>query len=173
MNRPPVPLAALAATLFFSLVGILAGSGLAAAHGNPEITVTPSPAVAGGNITIDGMGFDENEDVSLVLEGVSGEIALGMVTTDAEGNLHAEGTLPHSAGPGSYRVRASSSDATAIADLEITTGVGAPAATPAHETSIGFHRAGSTTEVIALSAILAVFAVFGLGLVLWRERPAL
>ncbi len=171
MNRPPVPLAALAATLVFSLVGILAGSGLAAAHGNPEITVTPSSAVTGGKITIDGMGFEENEDVSLILEGVSGEVALGIATTDADGNLHAEGTLPDSAGPGSYRVRANSSDATAIADLEITGG--APAARPAHETSIGFHRAGSTTEVVALSAILAVFAVVGLGLVLWRQRPAL
>ncbi len=172
MNSWPIAVAALAAALFFSLARILAGSGLADAHGNPEISVTPSPAVAGGKITIDGKEFEENEDVSLVLEGVSGDIALGIVTTDAEGMFHVEATLPDSAGAGSYRVRADSSDATAIADIEISAGAAAPSARPAHETSIGFHKGGPAGEVIAVSVVLAVLAIAGLALVVWRERPA-
>ncbi len=171
MNRLPARLPALAAALLSFLAVILAGSGLAAAHGNPAITIAPNPAPAGSTVTIGGKEFEEKEEISLVLEGVSGEVALGMATTDAEGSFHTEVTLPDSAGPGSYRIRAESSDATAIADFRIIPGAGGPQTNLEHETSIGFHREGPAGEVIALSIVLAVFAAVGAGLLLLRERP--
>lgn len=161
---------ALAAALFASVAAILAFTGLAAAHGNPEITASPNPATAGSVITVEGTDFEEEEELSLVLEGISGDLALGMAMTDAEGNFHIEVALPDSAGPGSYRIRAESSDATAIFEFRIITAADGAPASEEHEASIGFHRGGPATEVIALSVVLAVFAAAGAGLLFLRER---
>ena len=166
-NRLLLALALLTATA----AALVARSGLADAHGNPEITVTPNPAAAGSTITIEGKEFEEDEEVSLVLEGISGEVSLGMAITDAQGNFHTEVTLPDSVGPGSYRARAQGTDATALTDLRITPTAGGPQPAAEHETSIGFHREGPASEVIAFSALLAVFAILGFALLIWRERP--
>ncbi len=171
MKRPNVLLPALAAALLYLLAGTIAAGAPAAAHGNPQIAVTPNPASAASTVTIKGTEFDENEEVSLVLEGVSGDVALGTARTDAEGSFHVEVALPGTAGAGSYRIRAESSDASAIADFRITVGAGG-AQSAEHGTAIGFHAGGPTREVIGLSAALAVLAILGFGLLLWRERPA-
>ena len=170
MNRLSVSLP-LAAALCSLLAAALATSGAALAHGNPQITVSPNPAAAGSKITVKGTGFDENEGISLVLEGVTGEAILGEALTDDNGDFHFETDLPTSAGAGPYRVRAESSDATALADLSVTAGAGAAQPPAAHEKSVGFHNTGSTSEVIIVSIMLAILAVAGLGLLFWRERP--
>ena len=153
-------------------VALLAFSaGAAEAHGNPEITVSPNPAPAGATVTIEGVEFEENDEISLTLEGVSGSLSLGMAMADAEGSFHVEITLPDAAGPGAYQIRAEGSDATALADLRITAATtGGPQAPIEHETAIGFHQGGPAAEVIALSAVLAAFALAGLALLLVRER---
>ncbi len=172
MNRLTVRVLTLAAVLCLLLAPGLLAAASAMAHGNPEITVAPNPATAGGKITVDGMEFDATEEISLVLEGVSGEAVLGTAMTDDKGTFHFEIQLPNSAGEGSYRVRAQSSDATALADLRIAPGAGGVEAPAAHEKAIGFHGVGSTSEVIALSAILAVFAIVGAGLLFVREKAS-
>ncbi len=173
MKRLPVRLFALAA-MYSLLASMIAAAGAAVAHGNPQITVSPNPVAAGGKVTIEGLDFDQNEDISLVLEGVSGETVLGAgtVMTDDKGDFHLETDLPASAGAGSYRVRAQSSDATAFFDLKITADAGAVSAPASHRPSVGFHRVGSTSEIVALSAVLALLAIAGAGLLLSKERAS-
>lgn len=172
MNRLTVRALTLAAVLCSLLAPGLLAAASAMAHGNAEITVAPNPAAAGGKITVEGMKFDANEEISLVLEGVSGEAVLGTAMTDDKGDFHFQTDLPASAGEGSYRVRAQSSDATALADLRITPGAAGAEAPVAHEKSIGFHGVGSTSEVIAFSAILAVFTIVGAGLLFLKEKAS-
>jgi hypothetical protein len=149
---------------------VAAGSSVASAHGNPEIVITPNPAAAGAAVEIEGEGFDEDVEVSLTLEGVSGDIALGMAVTDAEGTFQLEVTLPDAAAPASYRIRAEGGDASGLADFRISQGAGGSQAAAEHEASIGFHREASTGLVIGLAAVAAILAVAGLALLLVRER---
>lgn len=153
-----------------SFLVTLAATGSATAHGDAQIAVSPNPAAAGSKITVEGSDFDENEEVSLVLEAVTGEAVLGKIMTDEKGDFHFETDLPASAAAGSYRVRAESSDVTAFADLSVTAAGGAVRSSAVHGEPIGFHEAGSTSEVIVLSIVLASLAVVGLGLLFWRER---
>ena len=161
-------------TLLAMTVAVVAlvavGSGLASAHGNPEIIITPNPAAAGATIEIEGEGFEEDEVVSLTLEGISGDIALGTAATDAEGNFQLNVTLPDAATPGSYRIRAQGADASALADFRISQGAGGSQTAAEHEASIGFHREASTGLVVGLVALAAALAVAGLALLLVREK---
>ena len=169
-SRWTTPLSALAVAAV-AVGGFFLG-GPASAHGNPEIVVTPNPAPGGTLITIEGEEFEENVEVSLSLEGVSGSIALGMAMTDAEGRFHQEVALPNSATPGSYQLRAEGGDDSAVVEFRISAGAGAEQPVAEHETSIGFHRGGPVNEVIGLAALTAVLAVAGAGLLLVRERRA-
>ncbi len=152
------------------VVLIAIGSSVASAHGNPELIITPNPAAGGATIEIAGEGFEEDEEVSLTLEGVSGDIALGMAATDAEGNFQLNLTLPDAATPGSYRIRAQGADASALADFRISQTDAGPQPAAEHEASIGFHREGSTGLVVGLVALAAALAVAGVALLLVREK---
>lgn len=165
---------AAAALASAALVVVAYGADTARAQGNPEINVEPNPAEVEGEVTIDGEGFEEDEEVSLVLQGVLGERSLGAAITDSEGVFSVTVTLPDTAGPGSYRIRAVGSDDVAIADLRIRTPEGAPAPPAAHETSVDFHRAGPTAEIAGLAVLAAALALSGVVLVLLpvRERRA-
>ena len=155
-----------------AVVGLMAANGrLVRTHGNPEIVVTPSPAPSGARITIEGEEFEEDDEISLTLEGIGGDIALGMATTDAEGAFHIEARLPDAAAPGSYRIRAEGSDASAVLEFRIS-GAGRSPIDAEHERSLGFHREGPASEVIGLAALTAVLAVAGVALLLVRERPS-
>ena len=169
MNERKYHVSTLLATV--AVVALIAvGSSAASAHGNPEIVITPNPAAASASIAIEGEGFEEDEEVSLTLEGVSGDIALGTATTDAAGGFHVEVTLPDAATPASYRIRAEGGDASALADFRITQGTGGSQPAAEHEGSIGFHREQSTAQVIGLVALAAALAVAGLALLLVREE---
>ncbi len=147
-------------------------SGLASAHGNPEIIITPNPAAAGATIEIEGEGFEEDAEVSLTLEGISSDIALGVATTDADGNFQFDVTLPDAATSGSYRIRARGGDASALLDFRISqTGAGQQPAAE-HEGSIGFHREESVGLLIGLTGLAAVVAVAGVALLLVRDRKS-
>lgn len=154
-----------------AVVALIAiGSSVASAHGNPELIITPNPAAAGATIEIEGEGFEEDEEVSLTLEGVSGDIALGTAATDAEGKFQLNLTLPDAATPGSYRIRAQGGDASALTDFRISQGTGGSQPAAEHEASIGFHREGSIGLVVGLVALAAALAVAGLALLLVREK---
>lgn len=145
-------------------------SRLASAHGNPEIVITPNPAIAGATIEIEGEGFEEDDEVSLTLEGISSDIALGTATTDADGNFQLDVTLPDAATPGSYRIRAQGSDANALSDFRVSQATGGQQPVAEHEASIGFHREESVGLVIGLAGVAALLAVAGLALLLVREK---
>ena len=158
-------------SVIVALVALIAvGSSVASAHGNPEIVITPNPAPAGATIEIEGEGFEEDEEVLLTLEGISGDIALGTATTDAEGGFHVEVTLPDAAAPGSYRIRAQGSDASALVDFRISQATDGPQAVAEHEASIGFHRVESIAQVISVVALAVAMAAAGLVLLLVREK---
>lgn len=170
MNRQPHLLPALAATTVGLVALAAAGGGLASAHGNPELMITPNPAAAGATIEIDGEGFEEDEEVSLTLEGISGDIALGTAATGAEGDFQLDVTLPDAATPGSYRIRAQSADASALADFRISQPDAGQQPLTEHEASIGFHRVDSAAEVAGLAALAVALAVAGIALLVVRER---
>ena len=158
-------------SVIVALAALMAvGSRLASAHGNPEIVITLNPAPAGATIEIEGEGFEEDEEVSLTLEGVSGDIALGAATTDAEGRFQLQVTLPDGATPGSYRIRAQGSDASALVDFHISQATAGPQAVAEHEASIGFHRVESVAQFIGLAALAVAMAAAGLVLLLVREK---
>lgn len=139
------------------------------AHGNPEVKVDPNPADFGGEVTIEGEGFEGEDKVSLILEGVLGETALDTVTTDSEGMFSLTLTLPSSASPGSYRIRAVGSDDVAIADLRIVGAAGGAAPPPVHEAEVNFHGIGATTEVVGFAALAAVAVLAGVALI-WLPK---
>ena len=170
MKRKKHPLTALLAMTVALVALIAAASGLASAHGNAEIVITPNPATASATIEIEGEGFDEGVDVSLTLEGVSGDIALGMAVTDAEGGFHVEVTLPDAATPASYRIRVEGGDASALAGFRITQGTGGSQPPAELEAAIGFHREESVGLVFGLAGLAAFLAVAGLALLLVREK---
>jgi hypothetical protein len=149
--------------------GVALKAGTAAAHGNPEINVEPNPADRSGDVTITGEGFEEEDEVSLALEGVLGETSLGTVTTDSEGTFGTSVTLPEAAGPGSYRIRATGADDVAIADVRIQEAESGTAPPAAHEAPIGFHDIDTAGEVAGFAALAAVLVLAGAAL-LWFPR---
>ena len=148
---------------------IVAGAATAAAHGNPEVKIEPNPATFGGEVTIEGEGFEEDAEISLVLEGVLGEVSLGSVTTDAEGLFSLTVELPSSAAPGSYRVRAAGADDVAVADVRIQEGAGGAAPAAEHAAGVGFHAVDSAAEIAGFAGLAAALVVIGAALV-WLPR---
>ena len=161
----------LALTLAALSAGIALRPGPVWAHGNPEVRVEPNPATAGAEVTITGEGFEEQEPISLVLEGVLAETALGTAVTDPEGAFHLTFTLPASVPPGSYRVRAVGEDEVAVADIRVeAAATGAEPAAP-HEAAIDFHRLSSSAEVTGFALLAAAIATAGAFLI-WFPREA-
>ncbi len=151
---------------------IVLAVGKAGAHGNPTVRVEPNPAVFGGEVTIEGEDFEEDAEISLVLEGVLGEVSLGSVTTDAEGLFSLTVELPSSAAPGSHRVRAAGADDVAVADMRIQEGAGGAAPAAEHEAGVDFHRLDSAAEIAGFAALAAVLVLAGVALLWlpWKER---
>lgn len=158
--------AALAIPLMLAIGGVAVWQIEAAlAHGNPEIKVEPNPAPFGGEVTIEGEEFDEDLQISLVLEGISGEVSLGTATTDSEGKFSLTVTLPAAVTAGGYQIKAVGPDEVATADLRVGTSEGGTSPSAEHEASVGFRRVDSAGEVAGLAALAAVMTVLGVLLV--------
>ncbi len=170
MNIPRNFLSALLVAVLALVTLIAVGGSSASAHGNPEIIITPNPAAAGATIEIEGEGFEEDSEVSLTLEGISSDIVLGTAATDLDGAFQIDVTLPDAATPGSYRIRAQDSDASALLDFRISQGAGEPQAAAEHEAAIEFHREASTGVVVGVVALAAALTVAGVGLLLVRGK---
>lgn len=162
--------AVLAALALLAVSAVLvAGTRIAGAHGNPTVRVDPNPVVFGSEVTIEGEEFEEETEVSLVLEGVLGEISLGTVTTDSEGMFSLTVTLPSTAAPGSYRIRAVAPEDVAVVDVRIQEGEGGGAPAAEHEAGVGFHRLDSAAEIVGFAGLAAVLVLVGVAL-LWLPR---
>lgn len=147
---------------------------LAWAHGEAEIKVLSGPIVFGGPIIIEGQKFEEGDEVTLSLEGLTGEFRLGTVTADDQGRFRFEGTLPLAAHPGRYLVRARGKDATAFVSVRI---LASPEATlgPEHEAGLGFHRSTTAGTTVALAVAIALVAAGGVALAFFptgRQYPS-
>ena len=166
--------ALLAAVALLAVSAVIAGATTAGAHGNPTVGVEPNPVAFGGEVTIEGEEFEEETAVSLVLEGVLGEISLGTATTDSEGTFSLTVTLPSSAAPGSYRIRAVGPEDVAVADVRIQEGAGGAAPAAEHEAGVGFHGLDSAAEIAGFAALAAVLVLAGVALLWspWKERRA-
>ena len=167
--------AVLAAVALLAVSAVLiAGTRIAGAHGNPTVGVEPNPVAFGGEVTIEGDDFEAETEVSLVLEGVLGEISLGTATTDSEGMFSLTTTLPSDAAPGSYRIRAVGPEDVAVADVRIQEAEGGTAPPAAHETELGFHAVDSTAEIAGFAGLAAVLVLIGAALVWlpWSKRHA-
>ena len=176
VSRESVLRGALLAAVVLLAIGavIVLATGTAEAHGNPEVSVEPNPVALGGDVTIEGEGFEEAAEVSLMLEGAPGEIPLGSATTDAEGTFSLTVTLPAAAAAGSYRIRALGPDDVAVADVRIQQAEGGTTPAPEHDTAVSFHRIGSAAEVAGFATLAGAMALIGVAL-LWlpgRKRHA-
>ena len=158
-----------AAVLLATSAIIVLGVQTAGAHGNPEVSMDPNPAPSGGEVTIEGEGFEEDSEVGLALEGALGEISLGTATTDSEGVFSLTVMLPATAAPGSYRIRAVGPEDVAVADVRILEGEGGAALAGGHEAEVGFHGVGPAAEVVGFAGLAAVLALAGVAL-LWLPR---
>ena len=164
--------AVLAALALLAVSAVLvAGTRIAGAHGNPTVRVDPNPVAFGGEVTIEGEEFEEETEVSLVLEGVLGEISLGTVTTDSEGMFSLTVTLPSTAAPGSYRIRAVAPEDVAVVDVRIQEGEGGAAPAAEHEAGVGFHRLDSALEMAGFGALAGALVVIG-AVLLWLPRES-
>lgn len=77
------------------------------AHGGAEgISVDPASLTAGDTVLIAGSGLEPDGERVLVLRGEDVVVSLGSATTDGEGMLAAEVTVPAHLPSGSYQVQA-------------------------------------------------------------------
>ena len=160
-----------AVSLLAIAAALVLGAAAANAHGNPEVSVQPNPVAYGGEATIEGVDFEEEIEVNLILEGALEEMPLGSATTDSEGVFSLTVALPSTAAPGSYRIRAVGPEGVAIANVRIQEAAGGTAPPPVHAAGVGFHRLDSTAEIAGFAGLAAALVVIGAALVwLPRER---
>lgn len=112
-------------SLFF-----LTSLGIAWAHGEPQIRVTPEVVAPGGSIEIRGESLTENGEITIRLQGAIFETMLGTTIGDAEGSFVVTMAIPLEAPGGTYVVRAVGADGK-TASAQIT--VSEPPPTPTRE----------------------------------------
>lgn len=110
-------------SLSIALLLSLFSVGVVQAHGEPTITINPTAAALGKNITITGSDWEAGEVLKITLESASGVFELGQATAVADGDeagFNATFAIPSDLAPGSYLVRCVAEDGhTATADLTI------------------------------------------------------
>ena len=145
------------------------------AHGEPVITIDPTVAAAGSQITVTGAEVELGEVFAITLEGIGGLIPLGEATVTGEGEdgaFTATFTLPTDLAPGSYTVRAvTEAGEAATTDLTVTATANNASAGPAmvmDEASGELHaidRSKPVSQIIAVAAAIALSAVAGFVLI--------
>ncbi len=178
-----VSVTTLAALLIFAAVP----PARVAAHGGASVAVSPTTAAPGDQIQVDVKGYENSILVSITLEGVSGSIPLGTVTTDASGDAMTSVTIPANVKPGSYGVKAVGGDDNEAADLSIrapavtntsaTTGSSTMSDNGAAPSGQAQGAAGGnltykqpTAQWVGIAVAALVVALAGFALVLRRER---
>lgn len=159
----------LPASIWLGLVvlGVLAGPVLADSP-DAGITVEPSEVTAGGTILLAGSDLEPDDERVLVLQGEDVTVDLGTATTDADGMLGLELTIPAHLPTGVYRLQAIG-DETLSVELKITAVAGGVAIEPSGAQSV-VSREREFVELVAIVGIAAVVAALGLLLVVRAER---
>jgi len=151
------------------------GVGAALSHGQPTITVQPTVAAAGSQITVAGSDIEAGEEFTITLGGLAGSTTLGQVTATGEGTaggFTATFTIPANVAPGSYTVRAIAPDGDGTtADLTVTAPSDQASVGPAmmQEPSAAPHVIDRSKPIGAVVGIVAIALVSG-GLGFWLVR---
>lgn len=155
-----------------ALVIALASSGSALAHGEPIITVEPSVAVPGGQITITGADMEDGEVFKITLENASGTVKLGEATSTEDGEeagFTVVFTLPNDLAEGFYLLRAVTDEGeSAAADLTIVSSANETTAM-SMEASAAQHTLDRSKPPVLIGSVI-IFVLFSASLGLWLIR---
>jgi hypothetical protein len=158
-----------------------------AAHAGASVALTPTAAVPGDQLQVKIEGYQDATLVSITLEGISGSIPLGTITTDASGAATTSVMIPDGVKPGSYTVKAVGGDDNETADLSIkaaavtntsaTTGSSTMSdngAAPSGQRAVdgNFTYKQPTAQWVGIAVAAFVVALAGFALVLRREPHA-
>lgn len=164
----------LSISLLMALVLAFMPYGVALAHGEPTISVEPSVAAPGGQITITGTDMEEGEVFVFTLEGAAGVFELGEATAVQDGEeagFTVVFLLPSDLASGSYLVRAVTDEGeTATADLTIGASSEAMNAEPMEASAEPIVLDRSKPPFLIGSVIVLALLSTGLGLWLVRMR---
>lgn len=158
-------------SFIIAAVTALASFGAALAHGEPIITVEPSAAVPGGQITITGADMEEGKVFRITLESAAGILELGEATATQDGDeagFTVTFTLPTDLTAGSYLVRAATDEGeTATADLTISASSEQVNDQPMEASAepLSLDRPRSVGLVISVVAMALIGASLGLWLI--------
>lgn len=148
---------------FGAAVVVLAHSG----EGEAGIVVEPSSVTAGDTVVLAGSGLEPDSDRVLVLAGDHLTVALGTVTTDADGMFSTELTIPRHLPSGTYELLAIG-DETISTPLVVAAAAGA-VAEPDDATDSVVTRKRSPFEFGSILGLAGLAAVFGV-LLIWRAE---
>ena len=160
-------------SLFIALLASLFSVSVALAHGEPTISVQPSVAAPGGQITITGADMEDGEVFKITLESASGIFELGRVTATQNGDeagFTAAFMLSSDLTPGSYLLRCVAEDGdTATADLTIASS-GQMNTQPMEASAEPLAVDRSKSPLLIGSVIVLALVSAGLGVWLIRKR---
>ena len=144
--------------------------GVAWAHGEAELTVTPTVANPGSMITVAAEEVEAGEIFIITLEAPTFTVTLGSATVEAE-SFSQEFVLPDHVPPGIYRVRATTAEGETItAELTIEAGSTSDASVPARPSDELMNLDRTKTGAQVAGVVIGLLASVGLGLVLVRGR---
>ena len=162
-------------TLFVALLINLFLVSPVLAHGQPTITVEPTAASPGGQVTITGTDMEDGEIFKLTLESVAGVVEIGEATAKQDGDeagFTETFTLPTDLTAGSYLIRAATEEGeTTTADLTVaassSTSMGNQ---PMEANPESFQVSRSKSSLVIGSVVVLALLSAGLGVGLIRGR---
>ncbi|MDA1080747.1 MAG: hypothetical protein O2973_03565 [Gemmatimonadetes bacterium] len=117
------------AIALIALVLSVAVYGNAEAHDQGTLKLVSKTFRAGDSLVVLGTKFTPDDEVTLLLLGVSGRITLAKVPTDTAGGFRRVLLVPASVAPGQYRLLAEAIDGDVVAGLDVmVTAAAAPMA---------------------------------------------
>ncbi|MFL6206736.1 MAG: prenyltransferase/squalene oxidase repeat-containing protein [Acidimicrobiales bacterium] len=131
----------------------------------PKVTASVGSIVAGGTLTLHGVGFAPGETVDVTLH--SAPVALGSFTADPDGEVTAPVTIPADVEPGVHTI--SMAGETSGVQVEVSIEVTGQEADPAQQ----LPATGSATAELGLAGALLVLGGTALVLASDRRRAAI
>lgn len=164
-------------TLFVALLINLFLVSPVLAHGQPTITVEPTVASPGGQVTVTGTDMEDGEIFKLTLESVAGVADLGEATAKQDGDeagFTTMFTMPSDLSPGSYLIRAATDEGeTTTADLTIAAASQRMSLNQepkeANPEPFQVDRSKSPLIIGSVVVLALLSAGLGVGLIRWRE----
>ena len=161
-------------TLFVALLINLFLVSPVLAHGQPTITVEPTIATPGGQVTVTGTDMEDGEIFKLTLESVAGVVELGEATAKQDGDeagFTETFTLPTDLTASSYLIRAATEEGeTTTADLTVAASSTSMGNQPMEANPEPFQVSRSKSSLVVGSVVVLALLSAGLGVGLIRGR---